>query len=377
MLDINKENNTDVNFKMKSAIEKEIDISWKTLHEHIEANFKNKKVIIFVDSKVFNFNQDYFLNLENNNDNLNIFPTNVIEETKDIASLISCLERIENVGLARRDEGLYAIGGGALMDLIAMAGSVYRRGVKVIKVPTTLLGFVDASIGIKTGVNFLGQRNRAGTYNLNFDVILDSSFLKTVSKDQLREGLGEIFKIAIIKSKNLFGLLEKNNVEIFNPSFYSRIEGKEIINESIRLMLEELHDNPTEENLKRCVDFGHTFSPLTEMKSIEFDPSNSIPHGLSVGADCIITAIIARNKGLLNEKEVERIKILGRIIDFQFDHKMYKRDDIMWSSMLEMKKHRAGNLNLPYPTEIGSYDFIQELDFTELEEATKEFRKIV
>jgi len=377
MLDINKENNADVNFKMKSAIEKEIDISWNTLHEHVEANFKNKKVIIFVDSKVFNFNQDYFINLENNNDNLNIFPTNVIEETKDIASLISCLERIENVGLARRDEGLYAVGGGALMDLIAMAGSVYRRGVKVIKVPTTLLGFVDASIGIKTGVNFLGQRNRAGTYNLNFDVILDSSFLKSVSKDQLREGLGEIFKIAIIKSKNLFSLLEKNNVDIFNPSFYSRSEGKEIINESIRLMLEELHDNPTEENLKRCVDFGHTFSPLTEMKSIEFDPSNSIPHGLSVGADCIITAIIARNKGLLNEKEVERIKILGRIIDFQFNHTMYERDDIMWSSMLEMKKHRAGNLNLPYPTEIGSYEFIQELDFTELEEATKEFRKIV
>ena len=68
---------------------------------------------------------------------------------------------------------------------------------------------------------------------------------------------------------------------------------------------------------------------------------------------------------------------MGRIIDFQFNHTMYERDDIMWSSMLEMKKHRAGNLNLPYPTEIGSYDFIQELDFTELEEATKEFRKIV
>ena len=262
------------------------------------------------------------------------------------------------------------------MDLVAMAGSIYRRGIKVIKVPTTLLGFVDASIGIKTGVNFLGQRNRAGTYNLNFDVILDSSFLKTVSKDQLREGLGEIFKIAIIKSKNLFNLLEKNSEKIFDPLFYSNAEGKEIINESIRLMLEELHDNPTEENLKRCVDFGHTFSPLTEMKSIEFDSANSLPHGLSVGADCIITAIIARNKGLLNENDVERIKVLGSCIGFQFDHKMYERNDIMWSSMLEMKKHRAGNLNLPYPVEIGSYDFIQELEYAELEEATKEFRKI-
>ena len=377
MLKINNKDQLDVIFRMRSTIEKEIEICWKQLNQQILENHIDKKTIIFVDSAVFNLNNKYFLELEKRHNNLHTFPTNISEESKDITSLISCLEMIENVGLSRRDDALYVVGGGALMDLISMAASIYRRGVRVIKVPTTLLGFVDASIGIKSGINFLGQRNRAGTYNLNFDVILDPFFLKSLSTAQLKEGLGEIFKIAIIKSKKLFNLLEVSIDKIFDPLFYSSIQGKKIINESIKLMLEELHDNPTEENLKRCVDFGHTFSPLAEMKSIELYSSNFVPHGFAVGADCIITSIIARNKGLSSKEDVEKIKSLGSKIGFMFDHPIYKRNDILWSSMLEMKKHRADNLNLPYPKTIGSYDFIQELTFDELEQAMREFRDIV
>ena len=70
---------------------------------------------------------------------------------------------MEMQGIGRRNDNIIAVGGGALLDVVAFAASIFRRGINVVKVPTTLLGIVDASIGIKTGINFLGQRNRIGS----------------------------------------------------------------------------------------------------------------------------------------------------------------------------------------------------------------------
>ncbi|MEC8191071.1 MAG: hypothetical protein VX033_07785, partial [Verrucomicrobiota bacterium] len=334
----------------------------------------SKKVVAFIDSKVYESDSSW-LTLQKENANLFLIPTNLGESTKHNESLFACLERIESIGFSRRDDTLLAIGGGVLMDLVSLAANLYRRGVAVIKVPTTLLGFVDASVGIKTGINFMGQRNRLGTYYLNYDVIYDRSLIKTLGSDLIREGLGEIFKIAIIKSRSLFELLEANLDNILDPLFYQTDAGAEIIGLSVKLMLEELHENPTETNLKRCVDFGHSFSPLLEMQSISDDDYTDIPHGLAVGADCVITSIIARNRKLLSRKDCDRILSVANVIKFLPEHPIYQRDDIMWSSLLDMTEHRGGCQNLPYPTGIGQFDFIQDLAHEELVSASAEFRQ--
>ena len=361
-------------FKMKSSIEREVSFYWADVKQKIFNDWGSKKIIAFIDSTVYE-SDDSWLTLEQNHSSLFLIPTNLGESTKQTESLLACLERIESIGFSRRDDILIAIGGGVLMDLISLAANLYRRGVAVIKVPTTLLGFVDASIGIKTGVNFMGQRNRLGTYYLNYDVLYDRSLLATLSSDLLREGLGEIFKIAIIKSRLLFELLEKKSKHLLDPLFYQTDTGAEIIGLSVKLMLEELHENPTETNLKRCVDFGHSFSPLVEMRSIEETNFSDITHGLAVGADCIITCLIARNRGLLSVDEFDRILSVGKAIDFLSEHPIYEHNDIMWSSLVDMTEHRGGNQNLPYPTEIGRYDFIQDLVYEELVNASAEFRQ--
>ena len=374
MLITNTDSSGFLEFKMKSSIEREVSFYWDDIKQKIANDWSSKKLVAFIDSNVYESDSSW-LTLEKENSNLLLLPTNLGESTKHTESLLACLERIESIGFSRRDDILLAIGGGVLMDLVSLAANLFRRGVAVVKVPTTLLGFVDASIGIKTGINFMGQRNRLGTYYLNYDVVYDRSLLNTLSSQLIREGLGEIFKIAIIKSRPLFELLEANIKKILDPVFYQTDAGTEIIGLSVKLMLEELHENPTETNLKRCVDFGHSFSPLVEMQSIRDDDYTDIPHGLAVGADCIITSIIARNRGILSAGDYGRILSVGKVINFLSEHPVYEHNDIMWSSLVDMTEHRGGNQNLPYPTEIGAFDFIQDLEIDELRVASDEFRR--
>jgi len=357
-------------YKMKARIERLISIEWGGLYEILKR--KEKKTVVFIDPLVYSLNSSSFDRIEKCNQNVEIIPTMINESQKNLDSLVGVLERFENLSIGRRDDFVYAVGGGALLDLISLAANLFRRGVSVVKVPTTLLGCVDASIGIKTGINFLNRRNRLGTYYLNYSVLLDTSFLTSLGTSLLREGLGEIFKIALIKSEPLFRLLEENKKKLLSSDFYTSDKGRQIISMSIGLMLEELHENPTESDLKRNVDFGHSFSPLVEMYSIELNGVEEISHGIAVGNDCVLTSIIAKNRKLLSESDLLRVISLAEFIDFNKYHQLQRDVDVMWSSFMDMTKHRGGDQNLPVPIGIGSYDFLQDVTYEELVKAVAE-----
>ena len=304
--------------------------------------------------------------MESSDRSLKLVPTNLHEENKNIDSFLAILDVIESQGTGRKDTLLAAVGGGALLDIVSFAASVFRRGISVIKVPTTLLGIVDASIGIKTGINFSGQRNRLGSYHLDYSVIVDPMLLKGLTPFLLRQGLGEIFKIAIIKSRTLFNLLSDNINRLEELSFYQSPEGITVLSQSIQLMLEELHDNPREQNLKRCVDFGHSFSPLVEMESNTNSNYRTLPHGFSVAYDCLLTATIAWQRRILPSDQYHLIVDMYLRFDFDFINPIYNDINLVWASFLEMTKHRGGNQNLPVPIEIGSFEFIQDVTFDEV-----------
>ena len=370
MLEIIK-NDKNVNDKrMKLLLENTVEIIWKSFGNELRSVDNN--CLLFIDPIVLSNNQ-YILDLENESCNLKLIPTNINEHTKSSESLISILTVFENEGVGRRNTNIYAVGGGVLLDVVSMACSIYRRGVDVIKVPTTLLAMVDASIGVKTGINFLGQRNRIGTYNINYDVILDSSLLNNNPSLTL-QGMGEVIKIAIIKSKKLFELIENNIQDILKINFFETLVGEKIIDLSINLMLEELHNNPREINLKRCVDFGHTFSPLVEMQAIENNKYRNIPHGFAVGYDCLLTAKLSLNRGILSITDFARINNLFKKLDMDFENHVYDDNLLLWYSLLEMTKHRGGNQNLPIPTEIGQHHFISDVTYDELCIANNELR---
>ncbi len=354
-------------YRMNVTFDETINIEWIPLRLLMQRE-SSKKAIVFVDPVVLT-KQDYLLEYESTFDHFTLVPTNLSEYNKDTESLQSILRVLEDRGTGRRDTLIYAVGGGALIDTVALATALYRRGVHLVKVPTTLLAFVDASIGIKTAVNFLGQRNRIGIYNPRFNVALDPTLLKSLNPDLVRQGLGEIFKIAIIKSRELYELIVANSERVVDTQFYLEPSGRRILDRAIHLMLEELHDNPTETNLRRVVDYGHTFSPLVEMASISRTDSGSLSHGHAVAFDCLLSALISHERGILSGQVYDSIIDLYRALGFSCDLSLLFDSELAWSSLLEMTKHRGGRQSIPVPKDIGESVFIDDLSLPELSAA--------
>lgn len=331
---------------------------------------KTVKKLIFVDPVVL-VKQPALLKLETKDPSVILVPTNVHEGSKNLESAIEILRVMEENGIGRRNELVCALGGGALMDTVSFAASIFRRGISVTKIPTTLLGIVDAAIGIKTGVNFSGQRNRLGSYHFDFNVLIDPDLLEGLSRGMLRQGLGEIFKISVIKGKKLFRSLRDNIQNLEDTEFYKSSAGINIMSDAIELMLEELHSNPRETDLMRCVDFGHSFCPLVEMESLKRKGSRTIPHGYAVAYDCVLTTALSRNRNLIGQDDFNDILQLYSAFDFDFTNELYGEHNLLWASFLELTKHRGFNQNLPIPTEIGSYTFLQDVNFDELVRANE------
>merc|ERR1740127_178799 len=130
---------------------------------------------------------------------LMVLPTT--EENKNIEMALKIAEEIHELGIDRRLDPVIAIGGGVCMDIVGFAASIYRRRTPYVRVPTTLMGYVDASVGAKSGVNFAGKKNKLGAYLPPALTLLDPTFLKTLPSRQLANGAAEIVKMAIVKDR--------------------------------------------------------------------------------------------------------------------------------------------------------------------------------
>src|SRR5882757_5349685 len=208
------------------------------------------------------------------------------ERVKTMDSVFQVVSAMDRFGLARRREPMIAAGGGVLTDIVGLAASLYRRAVPYVRVPTTLIGMVDAAIGAKTGVNFQQHKNRLGTYHPAAVTLIEPSFLATLSARHLRNGLAEILKIGLIKDAALFDLLAVHGSRLVAERMQSAgsadggAVAAEVTRRSIHGMLEELQPNLWEDELERVVDYGHTFSPTIEMEALP-----ELLHGEAVSID--------------------------------------------------------------------------------------------
>ena len=291
-----------------------------------------------------------------------------IEAHKSTDSLFMLLNEMEQFGINRRNECLISIGGGVIQDIVGFAASMYRRGVPYMRVPTTLLGIVDVSIAAKVGINWEERRNRLGAYYPPVCSLLDQTFIKTQEPIEISSGMGEILKMAVIKDARLFSLIETKGKALMESRFDHPISG-EVISRSIQGMKEELENNLWERDLKRCVDFGHSFSPIIEMRSLETD--NPLTHGQAVTIDVLFSCRISEIRGLLHSEDVGRAMACAHNMGLLTSHPMFEDVSLLLEALNDTTKHRGGNQNLPIPTEIGEYTFINDLTFEEICEAAK------
>lgn len=286
------------------------------------------------------------------------------EKNKSIDNYLWILRELDTFPINRRDEPIIAIGGGVLTDVVGFVASSYRRGVPHIKIPTTLMGYVDASVGVKTGVNFNGNKNRLGSFEPPKKVFLDRIFLKTLPKRHILNGVCEILKLAIIKDAELFGLLEMHGVECVNSNFQDEI-GASILDRSVGGMLEELEPNLFEDDLARRVDFGHTFS-----YGLETFHDAQLLHGEAVLIDMVISAILAASRDLLSKQELNRIFDLIAKLGIPLNDDLVN-PDILWKTLEERTYHRNGLQRVPLPDGLGKCTFVNDIKFEEIQSACR------
>ncbi|KAL7456243.1 hypothetical protein ACHAWC_007760 [Mediolabrus comicus] len=274
----------------------------------------------------------------------------------------------------RRREPFLAIGGGCVLDIAGMAACLYRRGVPFVRVPTTLLAIVDASVGVKNGIDYCcavtdeTYKNRVGSFYAPSACLLDPAFIASQDERNISNGFGEILKLALVRSSDLFDLLEAHGKTLIDTRFEDEGLRKagvssRIIDLSIQIMLEELGPNLWETKLDRCVDYGHTFSKLLEMV-----PGADIMHGEAVNVDGFFCVVLSYLRGYIDMDTVNRIFACMKALLLPTNSSDLKLE-LAWQSCKDAIEHRHGEQRIPLITEIGESICVSDITEEELERA--------
>ncbi|MFD6529330.1 sedoheptulose 7-phosphate cyclase [Streptomyces sp. NPDC060184] len=298
------------------------------------------------------------------------------EQLKTMESAFHVVESMDAFGIARRHEPVVAIGGGVLMDIVGLAASLYRRSTPYVRVPTTLIGLVDAGVGAKTGVNFGRHKNRLGTYHPSSVALLDPAFLATLDQRHISNGLAEILKIALVKDRTLFELLAAHSKTLLNGRLQltedpdgRHLVAEEVLCRAVHGMLEELQPNLWEHQLQRLVDYGHSFSPVIEMEALP-----ELLHGEAVCVDMAFTTVVARRRGLVSDEDTRRVLAVMEDLGLPVTHPACTPD--VWERALtDTVRHRDGQQRLPLPVGIGQACFVNDLSPHELRAAHAELQE--
>lgn len=289
------------------------------------------------------------------------------EACKHTEQILELAAAMETFGVERREEPVLVIGGGAVLDAGSFAASIYRRGVPFVRVPTTLLALVDASIGVKTGVNFAGRKNLIGTFSAPLAVLLDRGFLHSLPAAEISSGMGEVLKLAVGCDASLFSFLEREADEV-GVEWLSGPAGESVLSRSIELMLGELEQNLNEDDLQRIVDIGHTFSQAFEMSA----SAGVVRHGEAVAFDLILSAELAAGRGMLADNEVERLRSVTRRLGLP-EQPPAIEPALLFDSLAERTRHRGGRQHVPLPFQLGQCVFVDDLTPVEVGRALERY----
>lgn len=294
-----------------------------------------------------------------------IFPVNTDEARKDIELSRRIVCRLDDFGIDRRQEPIVVIGGGVLLDVVGWVASMYRRGTPYVRIPTTLIGLIDAGIGIKTGINHNGHKNRLGAYHPPVAALLEPAFLVSLSARHISNGLAEIAKLGLVADSQLWDLLVGNAEQLVDSALGikdSRMArtGRDVIVRAVHGMLGQLHFNLWEDGLQRLVDFGHSFSPMLEMAA---EPR--LLHGEAVAIDMAISCAIAAQRQLLDADEFVGILSVFSRLGLPLTHRSCT-PTLLECALLDATRHRGGSQHLPVPVTAGSAVFLENVTGSEL-----------
>ena len=191
------------------------------------------------------------------------------------------------------------IGGGVICDMGAFCASTYKRGIDFINIPTSLLAQVDASVGAKTGIDFQGQKNMIGLFSEAKEIFIATEFLKTLPKRELLSGFAEVLKHGLIQDEKYFNYC----INSFNDK---SIDWDKIVTKSIKIKTAIVKADPKEKDLRKVLNFGHTFGHTLESYSLK-NHKTPLFHGEAIALGMIASLYLSSKKKLINKEIINTI----------------------------------------------------------------------
>jgi 3-dehydroquinate synthase len=275
------------------------------------------------------------------------------------------IEAVHQHGIDRHSY-IVAIGGGSLLDIAGYAAAVSHRGIRHIRIPTTVLSQNDSGIGVKNGVNFFGKKNFLGTFAPPAAVFNDYNFLHTLDERNWRSGISEAIKVALIKDSSFFEWLEENASLLAQRDMQSM---KYLIKRCAELHLQHIAGgDPFEMGSSRPLDFGHWSGHKLEQLT-----NFSVLHGEGVAMGIVLDSVYSFLSGRITEKDITRIIDLMTILGFDVTHPQMKIENEkspLIAGLNEFREHLGGELTIMLLKEIGKGEEVHELDIQLLKSAS-------
>ena len=332
----------------------------------------NRKILFVLDDGVANSHPDLVKNIKAYfayYDAVKLIPDVLIipggERAKnDTDYLDEVLEAVNLYGIDRHSF-VAAIGGGSVLDMVGYASAISHRGVKHIRIPTTVLSQNDSGVGVKNGINYFNKKNFLGTFTPPIAVFNDDSFLKTLNDDEWRSGVSEAIKVALIKDSQFFEWLEENVTALVKRNLNMM---NQLIWQCAKLHMEHISGkDPFESGSSRPLDFGHWSA-----HKLEYLTNFQIRHGEAVAMGIALDTVYSNLSGLLPNDETQRIIQLLKKFGFDITHPLLQikeNDSPILLGLEEFREHLGGQLTIMLLNGIGKGIEVHEMDTLRLKKA--------
>ncbi len=275
------------------------------------------------------------------------------EENKSISQLIYIWQELTKLNVGR-DDLIINLGGGIVTDVGGMAAATFKRGLKFINFPTTLLGMVDAAIGGKTGIDFEGFKNQVGLFVNPTSVIVDPIFLETLEEIQWQSGFAEVLKYGLILDRELWQKLEGRN---YNDD---DINWNLVIIKAAKDKIDIVRFDSLEKGIRKNLNFGHTIGHAFE--SYYLKTESPVTHGMAIAAGMICEAWLSST---IFNIECTHLNTIVNMIDKNFSRFNIDEREIpvLMQLMKQDKKVRGNKQNFSLLKKLGKA--VHEIEVSE------------
>ena len=265
------------------------------------------------------------------------------EDAKRVEVAAFCWQILGQADFTRTD-AVVGFGGGAITDLAGFVAATWLRGVRVVQVPTTVLGMVDASVGGKTGINTAEGKNLVGAFWAPTAVVADLDVLDTLGRNEILAGFAEIVKAGFIAEPEILDIVEADVDRAVDPT---TPEFRRVVELSIALKARVVGQDFTEQGLREILNYGHTLG-----HAVEHAERYQWRHGAAVSVGMVFAAELARLTGRLSDEAVDRHRRILESLTLPTSYPLGRWNTLL-ATMQRDKKARAGMLRFIVLDDIG------------------------